>query len=185
MKKLILFAVLISFFAGNQLMAQTMPKMPYDSVTKKIDYTDVVKVNGADKNKLYDRAMAFLRSYWKDFDAKLTTNDKTGGTIVYNGYTRIMLKDKKGNLIADPSLMKFKMAIYFKDGRYKYEVYDLHIDKGGYKQTAEQLYTNDHTITAADRAEEKLTYVDQDIRAMLEKFVKALESDKQETKSDW
>ena len=180
MKKLNIFFFVLCMMGVKMAHAQ----VPYDTTKKKIIYTEVVQVQGADKGKLYDRAMVTLNDVYKNLAGKLTVKDKEKGQIVLNGYTKYTYTDKSGNEIVDPTPIKYKLVISFKDGKYKYEFYDFHIDRGGYPLPFEKYYDND-PVVAKDHPKEKLDFVDKDIRAIIAKLKEGLSQDKAEKKSDW
>jgi hypothetical protein len=183
MKKLFLLFALIIGAALQTVSAQTMP---YDSVKKQIIYTEVVQVPGADKAKLFERATNVLSKMYNEVEKKYDTKDATAGTMMLKCTTRVMLMDPKTKtMVAEKEFVKYKLSISFKDGKYKYDFYDFHIDKGGYKYPLEKMYLNDQTVTKEMRAPEKLAYVDKDIKELIAKLKAGMTADKVTTKEDW
>jgi len=183
MKKLFLLFALISCAAIQTVSAQTVP---YDSVKKQIIYTEVVQVPNTDKAKLFERATHVLGTMYNEVEKKYETKDATGGTMMLKCTTRVMLMDPKTKvLVQDKEFIKYKLSISFKDGKYKYDFYDFHIDKGGYKYPLEKMYLNDQTVTKEMRAPEKLAVVDKDIKEMIAKLKEGMKADKVTTKEDW
>lgn len=183
MKRLIFIFLGLSLLAGKSASAQSMP---FDTTKKKVIYTEVVSVPGTNKDKLQDRALTTLRSIYKEADKKIVTNDKGEGKLVLNGYTKIILKDPKTGLMTpDPAFVKYKLQIDFKDGKYRYTFYDFNIDKGGYPFPIERWVDPKFEKPKNDRVDEKVEFVNNDIRNIIAKLKEGMKQDKVQTKSDW
>ncbi|RYD74962.1 MAG: DUF4468 domain-containing protein [Sphingobacteriales bacterium] len=183
MKKLFALVILFTAFATQHVHAQKI--VPYDTVKKQIIYTEVVQVPNTDKGKLFDRAIRTLDVIYNEASKKMDTKDRDGGNLMMKCTTRVMLMDPKTKmLVADKDFIKYKLSISFKDGKYKYDFYDFHIDKG-YKYTLEKMMDENPAAWKANRTQEKLEYLDKDIKANIEKLKEGLKSDKVVTKEDW
>lgn len=183
MKKLF---ILFALFVGAAMQTATAQTVPYDSTKKAIIYTEVVQQPGLDKGVLFDRAMTVLNSVYNEAAKKMDTKDREGGTIMLKCTTRVMLMDPKTKMmVADKEFIKYKLYINFKDGKYKYEFTDFHIDKGGFKYPLEKFVIKDHTVNKETRADEKLAYLDKDIKAIIAKLKEGIKSEKTTTKEDW
>ncbi|MGZ5283875.1 MAG: DUF4468 domain-containing protein, partial [Bacteroidia bacterium] len=171
---------------GAAFQTATAQTVPYDSTKKAIIYTEVVQMPGMDKGILFDRAMTVLNSVYNEAAKKMDTKDREGGTIMLKCTTRVMLMDPKTKmLVADKEFIKYKLYINFKDGKYKYEFTDFHIDKGGFKYPLEKFVIKDHTVNKETRADEKLAFLDKDIKAIIAKLKEGIKSEKTTTKEDW
>ncbi len=182
MKKLI---VMLAILVGTMQFGFAQ-KVPYDSVKKQIIYTEVVQVPNADKGKIFDKATNTLNTIYNEAAKKMDTKDREAGNIEMKCTTRVMLMDPKTKmLVADKEFIKYKLKISVKDGKYKYDFYDFHIDKGGFKYPIEKFVQNDHTVTKETRAPEKLEYLDKDIKGIIEKLKAGIAGEKVQVKEDW
>lgn len=183
MNKIKTLLFLISLFTFSGVFSQALP---YDSVQKKLIYTEVVQVPGADAAKLYDRAMAGLNILYKDLATKLTTNDKTNGKVVLKHFDQLMLKDPKTGVLYQSDLVKFNITIMMKEGRYKFEITNFTIDRG-IKFPIEKYITKDDPYYdyKKERADEKLACLNKDILAILVTLKDSMSKDVTKTKEDW
>lgn len=181
MKKALFSLCILLLGIGKAAYAQ----VPYDAEKKVTSYNEVVDVPGMTKDQLYDRAMSVLDDIYKEVAKKMATQDKQNGIIELNCSTRVSLKDPKSGVMNPAGFIKYKLKIQFKDGKYRYEFYDFHLDKGGYKYGIEHFIEKDYTVKPEDRADEKLAYLDNDIRNIIKKLKEGMVSAKVEQKSDW
>jgi hypothetical protein len=180
MKK-IFFTLLLLASGLSTVMAQ----VPVDATSKKVIYTEVVNVPNSTKDVLYDRAMFTLKNIYKEVEKKISTNDKMNGHVELNCSTRVVIEDPKTKAMVPSGFVKYKLKLEFKDGKYRYQFYDFHIDKGGYKYGIEHYVEMDHTVKPEDHAEDVLKQVNDDITGIITQLKAGLASDKQEKKSDW
>jgi hypothetical protein len=186
MKKVLTLIALVGFL-GTRVSAQEMPKMPYDTTKKQIIYTEVVPLPGMTKDQMFDKAYTVLNDIYNEVDKKIEKKDKEGGVVELKCTTRVMLKDPKTKeLVQEKLYIKYKLKISFKDGKYRYEFYDFHEDRGGYKYPIEKYYLKDPaTVSAANRPEERLAYLDQDIKGIIKKLKDGMAGQKVEKKDEW
>jgi hypothetical protein len=186
MKKLVLVLLIALVGIGKVAMAQDLP---YDTVQKKIIYTEVVQVAGASKDLLYDRALRTLKQMYQQPDKKLAVQDKANGKIVLNGFVRVLLKQKNGTNFPMPDLIKYKFTIQFKDGKYRYEITDFIVDRAGVplhvERWREHNKPGDKTYGKEDHIPEQLEFIQQDIEKVIAKLKAGMTSDKVEEKKDW
>ncbi|MDZ4838664.1 MAG: DUF4468 domain-containing protein [Bacteroidota bacterium] len=174
-------AISIILLANYAASAQ----IPYDSVKKLIIYTGVEKVDGLTKDQLYDRGIEVLRTIYPNMDSKIFVKDKVKGEFVLKEFVKFKYLDpKKKTPIVDPNLIKYKFTLLYKDGRYKYDVSDFYIDKG-YKYGMEKYYLKEKE-TLKDRPEEKLQFMDNEIRDIITRFNEGMKTGiVPEKKEEW
>jgi hypothetical protein len=119
---LIIFFLLsyISAFGQNET-----PKLPIDSTTNKITYTGVVFVDSlVSKQELFSRAREWFAKTYKSSTNVIQMEDKESGKIVGKAllsvyFTALGTKQQGGYI-------NYTISIYFKEGRYKYEITDFY-----------------------------------------------------------
>jgi len=94
-----------------------------DPETKQFKYSAVIPVEGVSARELYRRA-----NYWAARSLKTTNNssilsDTVSKTIIANGV--FVMKEEKGVRVIKDGLLSFKISLSMKDGRYKYEIYNM------------------------------------------------------------
>lgn len=136
MKKLILslfFGLLInaSFGQKKDKYQKEVDKYTLDSAHRIfpqtggiVIYTDVVQIDSAKKEELFNRAKAWFVSEYKSANDVLQMQDKDAGIIIGKGMFKAGLNMgiMVGYQIVD---VYHTVKIYIKDGKYKYEITDL------------------------------------------------------------
>lgn len=128
MKKLLLSA--FALFVFTFVYAQPDSKepnqfaftVPIDSITNKIDYQGVQRVDGVSKDELYIRAREWFAKTFVSAQAVIQMDDKEAGKIIGKGVARssfVML------LTPVSYTLYYTVSITVKDGRYRYEITDF------------------------------------------------------------
>ena len=126
MKKVILSAIvlLVSMVAfAQKTEIPEAPYLPIDERTNLVTYQDVVKQEGTPK-VLYDRAMNWVKKYYKNTAEVIKSADPEKCVINMRSSVRIYYKDKDGT-------MRFKNIVYYnfklecRDNRYRYTITDF------------------------------------------------------------
>lgn len=105
--------------------------LPIDSETQRITYQSVVQVPGASQADLYARAAAWAARTYNPPD-QLTLHPESG-EITVKGQRIAMLHTTNAEVLRDSyaGVVRHTLAIYVKDGRYKYVLTDLTHDATG------------------------------------------------------
>ena len=133
MKKLILIALL---FASTKLLAQDIP---VDSVTHKVTYQEVVKVDNTPQAELYNRAKSWFAKSFRSANKVLQMYDKDLGKLIGKGSEPLTYKYALVNM---NYTLHYTLAVVVKDGRYRYEITDITVpddDPAGYHLTLDQI----------------------------------------------
>ncbi len=88
-----------------------------------IIFSEVVKVDSADKAELFIRAKSFFSNTFKSGKDVLQLEDKENGIIM--GKALVGLCDGQEGISSGCYNMFFSLKITVKDGRYKYEIYNI------------------------------------------------------------
>lgn len=144
--------------------------MPYDTITELITYTGIVEQQDSYYDSLYLRAKRYLIDKFKlkekDFKETALNMDKIVMTLQlpYIMQRNKHMQDNVGNL-------EFKLALRFKDGKYKYDIdhlkHNLPLNAAGqttpqyayleyYMRAEKSIVYNDQLLRAADRSINKL-----------------------------
>ena len=110
--------------------------LPLDAQTQLITYQGVVEVPGVTQADLYARATAWVNQTYNPADRKIAQQDPATGELtlqgnrpaaVYKVYEGVLRKSYAG-------VVRHSLAIYVKDGRYKYVFTNLAHDAAGTPQ---------------------------------------------------
>lgn len=114
------FYIILALTAiGNDLFSQ-YSKIPVDSATNKVVFTEVVEAKGVSKNDLYVAAKEWFVLTFKSADAVLQMDDNQNGRLIGKGYSEITLPPILG--ISTTTRMYYTISISIKDDRFKYEI---------------------------------------------------------------
>lgn len=145
MKKRILFTLFITFAGVFNLFAQKgeeiIPNLPIDEDTKLVTYQEVVQEPGTPEI-LFDRAMAWVKSYFKNSENIIQSSDKEKGIIMLRPSIRIytILKDGKQHY---KNLVYYNFKIECRNDRYRYTLTDFN-EKAQSAAPIENWFKRDH-----------------------------------------
>jgi len=108
------------------------PNLPIDSSTNKITYAEVINVDSlTSKQELYSRAREWFAKTYNSSKEVLQMEDKESGKII--GKALIQVYYKMLGMDHEHGYINYTITIAVKDGKYKYEITDLH-HKGQFVQ---------------------------------------------------
>ena len=101
--------------------AQVLPPLvlPVDSTSGAITYQAVVQAPGASKQEFYRRAREWFVNSFRGYKEVVSVEDTLGGEIVGTYHS---IQDKYFLLTYTPYEYWRTLKVYFKDGRYRYEL---------------------------------------------------------------
>jgi hypothetical protein len=130
MKKILiacLLTVIISFTAFSQQSTIIYKSnIPYDTVTKKITYTEVVTQQGT-PDTLYNRAIHWCGIYFKNAQSVTSVRDQPSGKI--EGIYRFKVynqPDKEGTK-TEAGVVSYTFTIECKENKFRYKIYDFNL----------------------------------------------------------
>ncbi|TNE80878.1 MAG: DUF4468 domain-containing protein [Bacteroidetes bacterium] len=139
-------------------------EMPYDTITELITYTEVVVQDESYYDSLYWRAKRFLIGQFelKDKDFKEAEEKNNMEKIIMTLQLPYELKKNK-YVTENVGKLEFKLALRFKDGKYKYDIdhlkHNMPVAAAG-KNQPEYVYLEYYM-----RAERNIIYHDQLLRS--------------------
>lgn len=125
------FTFLVALLAcalGAQAQAQRSvvpaPGLPADSLTGRIKFQGVVAVPGVPAAELHARAREWVALTFQDAHQVTQLDDAARGVLILRGYTTTWVDVKAKRPVGTTPLL-FTCRLDFRDGRYRYEVFDL------------------------------------------------------------
>jgi hypothetical protein len=115
MKRLFLLLFIAPAFSYSQ-------NVPIDSLTNKIVFSEVVKVDSVSKDELYTRAREWFAKTFKSAQDVLQMDDKESGKLIGKGSSKGV---NHLQLSTNSFYLNYMISITIKDGRYRYEVTDF------------------------------------------------------------
>ena len=150
MKKYLLLGVIMGGLAGpaaGQSPLVPVVALPADSITQRIKFSGVVPVAGVSAAELQARAREWVALTFQDARQVTQLDDAARGVLIVRGYTTTWVDTKvKRPLLTQP--LGFTCRLDFRDGRYRYEVFDL---AQPVTVSAPEIVNPEHTSAVASR----------------------------------
>ena len=183
MKKVIFSAIvlLMSVVAfAQKTETPVAPDMPIDERTNLVTYQDVVKQEGTPK-VLYDRAMNWIKKYYKNTAEVIKSADPEKCVINMRSSVRIYYKDKDGT-------MRFKNIVYYnfklecRDNRYRYTITDFKEKATG--SAPIEVWFNTNTSGWTPSMYGYLTQIDEEMHKLIESLEEGMQPE-EEFNDEW
>lgn len=166
MKRLTLFLTILSTLFLGKLSAQDTPKIPFDTITKKITYQEVIKIEGS-KQILYNRALDWINATYKNAVEVTRKRDLENGIIEGMHRFRLEFIDKDG-VSKKISTVEYTFILEFKDNRFRYTFTDFTLKEVSKFALERWLNKKDQAYTPL--WDQYLAQVDKNIRELIEKL---------------
>ena len=129
MKKIIALIALVMVgvlaFAQNKKGPEIpYPNVPIDEQTNLVTYKEVVQQANATPQELYDRAMTWVKNFYKNTAEVIKSSDRDKGVIQLRSSVRIYVVKEDGSKIFK-NIVYYNMKIECRPGRYRYTITDF------------------------------------------------------------
>ena len=94
--------------------------LPYNKKTKKIEYSDVISVDGANKNEIFNVAKEIIIVNSEKQQLYIITNDEDNSKFTVQSTFEVIYRKKSGNNIFHDVI--YTLKIETKDGKYRYTI---------------------------------------------------------------
>ena len=174
----------IPFGAFSQKNTElSWPNMSLDATTNLITYTGVPEVSSVSATDMYDRAMAWTASYYKNHTEKLRKTDRQAGEMEIFGRFAIFAYDKKGvKTTSRQGLIQYTLTIRFRDGRFKYTITKVNYKASSYQPLEAWL---DRDNPNARNHAFYLTDIDAELRNVISSMTDAISKVPNAPTDDW
>lgn len=162
-----LFTTAIFLCLSMMLRAQ----VPVDPDTKLITYQDVVTEEG-NKDTLYNRAIEWINTYFKNPNEVTRIRDKENGKIMGQYRVRMMDKDEEGNPLNSTVIVEYTFRIELKEGKYRYTINDFEMKAASKYPLERWLDKTDPTYNPI--YEEYMSQVDLHIKDLIASMKKGM-----------
>ncbi len=124
MKKIV--SILLVMVVAMTAMAQKpeklpVPDLPIDERTQLVTYQDVIQMEGATPDTLYNRAMAWIKQHYKNTSEVIKNADPEKKVIDMRSSVRIFSKQKDGTMMPK-NVVYYNFKLECRDGRYRYTI---------------------------------------------------------------
>src|SRR5690349_20333707 len=148
MKKILsLCAILL---IASIAFAQKKPSpVPIDSITHLITYEEVVQVPITSADVIYNKALAWFRTYFKSPGEVIRNNDQNEHVIVGKPRFKIYNPADKEGTKSDGGLVQFTITVSAREGRFKYELTEFNWKQNSYYAAEKWMDTKAQSYTTA------------------------------------
>lgn len=146
-----------------------LPPFEIDEETQMVIFSDVVTVEGVPQDSLYELGMGWIRKYYKNSTTVMQVQDKPGG-ILEGRHSFYVMREINGQQTKG-DLIKYSFKLQFKDGRYKYIITKINVQKAAY-------YGIENWINDDEKSSdyEIQSYLEQIYAFFTEEFIPAMET---------
>lgn len=161
------------------------PSMPVNESSKLITYEGVSKVPESSAGELYDRALEWVKEYYKNPMEKLRKQDRENGEMEVFGRFSIYAYDKKGNkTTSQAGLLQYTLELQFKDGRYKYVISKFNVKAQSYQPIDPWLLDKENDPNA-DNHVYQLIDIDKEMTDLIESMTEKIGAKADKEGDDW
>jgi hypothetical protein len=123
--KALSFVFILTIFTTNLFSQENT--FPIDSITGKITYSEIIKVDSVNNQKLYLRANVWFVHSFVSAKNVIQLNDKESGKIIGKGTFEVTDNNNHNSMVYLPIVgtVDFTVEIQTKDERYKYVFSDF------------------------------------------------------------
>lgn len=100
------------------------PQVPIDENTNLVTYKEVVQQANATPTELYDRAMTWVKKFYKNTTEVIKSSNREQGVIELRSSVRIYVVKEDGKMIFK-NIVYYNMKIECRPGRYRYIITDF------------------------------------------------------------
>ena len=131
--RVFIFFFVIAFSAQSQKQEQTPSvQLPIDSITRLITYEGVLQATGIKADVLYNRALSFFKSQYKNYREVIRESDSLKFKIAGRPRFKIYNVPDKEGLRTDAGIIQYDIKVSAKDGRFKYELTEFNWKQQSY-----------------------------------------------------
>lgn len=111
----------IGFIANAQNMPSSV-RYPVSEETKLITYEKVIPVDEAKRDEIFERAVLWANTFYKNPADVIREKNLDAGKIVCKARFKISNPPDKEGFATDAGVVQYTLTILFKDFKYKYEL---------------------------------------------------------------
>ncbi|MBC8173302.1 MAG: DUF4468 domain-containing protein [Chitinophagales bacterium] len=158
-----------------------IPGFEIDSETQMVLYTDVVKVEGASKDSLYVYGQRWIKKQFKSVTSIMKVQDPAKG-ILEGRHSFYVNKDVDG-IQTKGDMINYTFTLTFKDGRYKYSITRINVQKASYYGIENWL--NDDEKLGDEQVESYLQQIDEYMQNFIVSLTDSIKPTPPKKEDEW
>src|SRR5690349_24166877 len=145
---------ILNLFASLLIVSTTFAQkkaspVPVDSITHLITYEEVIQTPNVSADVLYNKALAWFRTYFKSPGEVMLKNDQNEHVIVGKPRFKIYNPADKDGTKSDAGLVQYTITVSAREGRFKYELTEFNWKQNSYYAAEKWMNTKAQSYTAA------------------------------------
>ena len=120
---ILLFVCSMGTLFGQKEVEYVTPDLPIDETTKLVTYKDVINEKGTPQ-ELYDRAMEWVKTYYKNTAEVIKSSDRDKGIIELRSSVKIHTITKDGTKVFK-NIVYYNFKIECRQDRYRFTITDF------------------------------------------------------------
>lgn len=189
MKKILLGIFILSTittFSQNTKKSNTsslydIPAFEIDSETQMVIYTDVIKVDGSSKDSLYAYAQRWIKKQFKSVTSVMQVQDPDKGIL--EGRHSFYVNKEVNGVETKGDLIKYTFTLMFRDGRYKYTVTKINVQRASYYGI--ENWINDDEKLSDEVIESYLNQIDEYLTTFIESMEEGIKPAPKKKEDVW
>ncbi len=167
--------------SSKTISSYSIPTFKIDSETQMVTYTDVVQIDGVAKDSLYNLAQQWVKKYFKSSTTVMQIQDKEEG-IMEGRHSFYVMRDIDG-VQTKGDLIKYTFNLRFREGRYKYTVTKINVQKASYYGIENWL--NDDEKSSDIEIESYLNQIDEYLQKFIAAMIEGIKPDPLKKEEEW
>jgi len=159
-------------------LAQEKPNVPVNESTGMVEYVEVVTVNGASPETLYQRLEHWFNTYYTN-PTKIIKSKEENQSI--KGQHSLNIDNAIKGTIVRVGIVKYQIEIGVKDGKYRYKIHDIFMINSPKTYVHQWLDENDklkeHNFNYLDQVHQFMTAITSNLKGTMAKPIPSEGSD--------
>jgi hypothetical protein len=176
MKKILILSAFFSISSLSFGQSKSGSPIPIDSISHLISYEEVVQVPDATTDVIYNRALAWFRSYFKNPGEVIRQNNLSQHVIMGKPRFKIYNPADKDGTKSDAGNIQYSITVSAKEGRFKYELTEYNWKQISY--FAAEKWMDTKTATYTKVYADYLKQMDEYSRALIANLKNSMTSEK-------
>lgn len=157
-----------------------VPDLPISEQTNLVTYQDVVKQEGTPQ-VLFDRAMVWVKKYYKNTSEVIKSSDREKGVIEMRSSVRIFSKQKDGTMLPK-NVVYYNFKLECRDNRYRYTITNFN-EKATSAAPIENWFKTDSPYWSPSQYE-WLNQIDEQVKSLINSLEEGM-LPVEEVKDEW
>ncbi|MBP6511848.1 MAG: DUF4468 domain-containing protein [Bacteroidia bacterium] len=184
MQKQILMVMMVLLLTPIANFAQeNTSTLPLDPKTNLITFTEVKEVGNTTSMELYQRALAWASTFYKNPTDVIRERDSVNGSILCKARFKISNPADKKTPVTDAGNVMYTLKLQFKEGRYRYELTEINWKQQSY--FASERWMDKTSSSYQPNFESYLQQTQTEVNRILSSLEKAMTTAPSAKTDDW